>query len=183
MKILVASKVGFIRHNLQQCLREDGHRVVTTDSQTKLLEMVGSDCQISVVIADWAQSGMSATDAIKSIRRVERMNDQGEVAAPYVIVLTTKAHKPEIDNDGPDGEGGLALAFGEVFIKPINLQLIRECIRALALAALETRPAKAEVAETLNVANSVPDTAAPGNAIHSSHQLDLSALIENAYIR
>jgi CheY-like chemotaxis protein len=130
MKILIASKVGFIRHTLQRSLKQIGCRVTTTDSPQNTLEMVRNDGQIDVVVADWAMSGVSPTDIIKAIRRVERMNDEGQSAAPYVFVLINAAEVPE--DDDHDGEQGLILAFGEVLIKPVNVEFLRERVRAIA---------------------------------------------------
>ena len=183
MKILVASKVGFIRHNLQRCLKEDGHSVVTCDSRHGTLNLIGNDCQIGIVIADWAESGVSPTDVIKDIRRIDRMNDSGEVAAPYVFVLTRSSEAPEFENGGTPSRGarGLALAFGEVFIKPVDMQLLRKRVQANVIAAKVTPPSPAKAPEVQSVPNPVPAEAALGKAAPSpspSHTPGLSGIVE-----
>jgi CheY-like chemotaxis protein len=136
MKILVASKVGFIRHTLQRALKQEGHRVMTTDTPQKALQMVREDGQIDVVVADWAMSGMAATDICKAIRRIERVNDDGTTQAPYVIVLTNRVD-PRDDDQG-DREGELAAGFGEVLVKPVDPQIL--CQRARVIEAKRNPP-------------------------------------------
>jgi len=141
MKILIASRVGFLRLLLSQALEKEGHQTASADSPGHVLCHLRQACDIDVVLVDADMSGLSASELWRALSQVDRISDEGRSLPPYTVMLCHRSIRDRGDMQTILTKCRSGLGFGEILEKPIDYGLLCDRIRAIAKERLEHKQA------------------------------------------
>ena len=137
MKILIASRVGFLLLLLSQSLTKEGHETVTTDTPASVLQHLRHECDTDVVLVDSDMSGLSASELWHVLSQVDRFNDKGKSMPPYMVMLCHRSVRDRSDMQAMLTQCRAGMTFGEILQKPVDYEFL--CARISAIAAQRSR--------------------------------------------
>lgn len=133
MRVLVVEDVGFVRHNVERLLTNNGHDVVISISGEKALEMFRTDHKIDVVISGLFMSGISAIELFKKSKSIQCFDDFGKRASPAFILTITAEQSFGDSNKSVLVQQALDLGFVGVLPKPINSDQLIALLRDIEI--------------------------------------------------
>lgn len=130
MKILIVDEIGFIRQSLNQKLSHYDFTTVTAESGEEALSILNMDFAIDTVLTSLFLPSMNALELYKEASKIERLNDEGMIPALRFYLMVTREHGSSSPKMKELSRDALALGFRDLFVKPIDVELLMSKLRS-----------------------------------------------------
>jgi len=124
MKILIVDEIGFIRQSLNQKLSRYDISPVTAESGEEALSILNMDFAIDTVLTSLFLPSMNALELYQAATKIERFNDEGMIPPLNFYLMVTREHGSSSPKMKELTRDALALGFRDLFIKPIDIDLL-----------------------------------------------------------
>lgn len=133
MRVLIVEDVGFVRHNMERLLTQQGHAVVTALSGEQALEKLKADHKIQVVITDLFMSGIGGIDLFREAQKIQCIDDSGRPSGPGFILTTTTERSSGDSKKTVLVQQALDIGFVDVLLKPIDAAQLTSRLQQLEM--------------------------------------------------
>lgn len=176
MRILIVEDVGFVRHNMERLISQQGHAVVTALSGEQALDIMNVDHKIEVVITALFLSGIGGLDLFREAQKIKCIDDSGRPTGPDFILTTTPDRSSTDSQKTVLVQQALDIGFVDVLLKPIDSSQLIARLRQLELGR---NGGSAPNGNSTDQTSRAADASSSANQINSEDQIQSLQAIRN----